>query len=33
METKSDIIIFKLNDGKINIDCIFDSESVWLSQT
>ena len=32
MENKSNIIIYKSNDGKINIDCIFNNKSVWLSQ-
>ena len=32
MENKSNIIIYKSNDGKISIDCIFNNKSVWLSQ-
>ncbi len=32
MDNKSNIIIYTSNDGKINIDCIFNNESVWLNQ-
>lgn len=32
MENKSDIIIYKSNDGKINIDVIIENETVWLNQ-
>lgn len=33
MDNKSNIIIYTSSDGKINIDCIFNNESVWLNQT
>ncbi len=33
MDNKSNIIIFKSSDGKINIDCIFEEGNIWLSQS
>ena len=31
-EIESNIIIYKSNDGKINIDVVFEGETVWLTQ-
>ena len=31
-EIESSIIIYKSNDGKINIDVVFEGETVWLTQ-
>ena len=32
-ERQSNIIIYKSNDGKINIDVTFENDTVWLTQT
>ena len=31
-EIESNIVIYKSNDGKINIDVVFEGETVWLTQ-